>query len=155
MADEIKWTAPESHFFEKTSTWYIGSALLAGLLVIFALWQGNFLFVLFIVIAEILALFWGGQVPRNISYKLDESGFTVGDRFFRFDTFSGYALIENLGGPHYYELVFIQKQALSVYVKAFVPNAQARAVGDLLVTRLSPFEYSPSLSEAIMNRLGL
>ncbi|MDO8601919.1 MAG: hypothetical protein Q7R62_02220, partial [bacterium] len=91
---EIKWTAPESHFFEKTSRWYIGSAILAGLLVIFALWQGNFLFVLFVVIAEVLALFWGGQAPRTISYQLTEAGFIVGDRIFRFDTLIGYALIE-------------------------------------------------------------
>lgn len=155
MADEIKWSASESHFFEKTSTWYIGSAILAGLLVIFALWQGNFLFVLFIVIAEILALFWGGQAPRTLTYELTTAGFTMGDRFFRFEGIAGYALIESLGGPNYYELVFMQKQALATYVKAFVPNAQAQEVGDFLATRLAPFEYSPSVAEAIMSRLGL
>lgn len=155
MADEIKWSAPESHFFEKTSTWYIASAVLAGLLIIFALSQGNFLFVLFVVVAEILALFWGGQAPRTLTYQLTDAGFIVGDRLFRFESLTGYALVESLGGPNFYELVFMQKQALSTYVKAFVPNADAQAVGEFLSARLATFEYSPSLSEAIMNRLGL
>jgi hypothetical protein len=162
MADEqvsatksISWSAAESHFFEKTSTWYIGSAILAGLLVIFGLWQSNLLFVLFVVIAEVLALFWGGQAPRTLTYELSEAGFTVGDKIFRFDTLIAYALVESLGGPNFYELVFQQKQSLSLYVKAFVPNTQAPQVGEFLASRLPVFEYSPSLSEAIMNRFGL
>ena len=152
---EVSWTAPESHFFEKTNTWYIGSALLAGFLVIFSLWQGNFLFVIFIIIAEILALFWGSQVPRTLNYKVDAVGFVAGDQLYRFDKLASYALVESLGGPHYYELVFTQKQTLSVYVKALVPNDVAPRLGELLTARLPAFEYTPSLAEAIMNRLGV
>lgn len=156
MADQqIQWSAPESHFFEKTSTWYIGSAILAGILVIFSLWQGNFLFVVFVVIAEILALFWGGQAPRTLEYSLTDVGVIAGDRLFRFEGLAAYALIESLGGPHFYELVFQQKQALAAYVKLFVPNELAPQVGDFLATRLPTFEYSPSIAEALMNRLGL
>ena len=155
IAGDITWSAPESHFFEKTSTWYIGSAVVAGALAIFGLWQQNLLFVLFVVIAEVLALFWAGQAPRTLTYKLTESGVMVGDRFFRFDSLVGYALIESLGGPSYYELVFSQKQLAASYVKAFVPNEKAQEVGDFLMTRLATFEYTPSLAEAIMNRLGL
>jgi hypothetical protein len=155
MDSEIIWSAPESHFFQKTSTWYIGSAVLAGLLAVFGLWQGNLLFVLFVVIAEVLALFWAGQEPRVLSYALNESGFTAGDRFFRFEGVAAYALVESLGGPNFYELVFLQKQTIAPYVKAFVPNDQAQAVSDFLITRLTAFEYTPSLAEAIMNRLGL
>ena len=154
-AGKIMWSAPESHFFEKTSTWYVGSAVVAGALAIFGLWQQNLLFVFFVVIAEILALFWGGQAPRTLTYELTEQGATIGDRFFRFENLSGYALIESLGGPLYYELVFTQKQTTALYVKAFVPNDKAQEVGDFLAKRLPTFEYSPSLAEAIMNRLGL
>jgi|GEM_PF-966499 len=152
---EVSWSAPESHYFEKTNKWYIGSAIAAGLLVIFALWQGNFLFVVFIVIAEILALFWGGQAPRTLSYKADGIGFTAGDRLFRFENLTGYALVESLGGPHFYELVFTQKQALGAYVKSLVPDDVAPQLAQLLSARLPTFEYTPSLAEAIMNRLGV
>lgn len=152
---EISWSAPESHFFEKSNRWYIGSAIIAGLIIVFSLWQENFLFVAFTVIAEILVLFWGGQKPRTIQYRLTPEGVVVGDRLFRFRNITGYALIESLGGPHYYELVFRQKQIASFYIKALVPNEQAPAIGDFLEGRLERFEYTPSVSEALMSRLGL
>lgn len=152
---EITWSAPETHFFEKTNRWYIGTAIVAGLVVLFSLWQGNFLFVVFTVIAEILVLFWGGQKPKAIAYQLDEEGFTTGTRLFRFQNLTGFALVESLGGPNYFELVFRQKQAVSFYIKALVPNERAEEIGEFLGARLEPFEYTPSLSEALMSRLGL
>lgn len=153
--NEVRWSAPEAHFFEKTSTWYIGSAVVAGLMIIFALWQGNALFAVFVVIAEALALFWGGKAPRTLEYTLNENGIITGDKMFRFENLTGYALVESLGGPHFYELVFTQKQAIATYVKMFVPNEIAPQVESFLEGRLPTFEYSPSLSDAIMNRLGL
>ncbi len=153
---EIKWSAPEFHFFEKGSSWYIITAIIAGILVVFSLWQGNILFVFFTVVAELLVLFWAKQQPRTLSYELNQDGFVVGgEKLFRFNNLTSYALVEDLGGPNYYELVFTQKQPLAPYVKALVPNQSAKAVGDFLQGKLPPFDYDPSLAEAIMKRLGL
>ena len=98
---------------------------------------------------------YAGRAPRTLTYTLTEAGFTAGDRFFRFDNLTGFALVESLGGPNFYELVFTQKQNLAPYLKALVPNERAQELGDFLGSRLATFEYAPSLGEAIMNRLGL
>ncbi len=155
LADSVTWSAPESHFFEKTSTWYIGSAIIAGIVIIFSLWQQNFLFVVFIVIAEILVLFWANEKPRTLNYGLNADGFVAGDRLFRYPNLTAFALVESLGGPNYYELVFRQKQPLAPYVKVLVPNERSNDVGEFLIARLEEFEYTPSVAEALMSRLGL
>jgi hypothetical protein len=151
----IAWSAPESYFFEKSNNWYIGSAIVAGIIIVFSFWQGSLLFVFFTIIAELLVLFWGKQKPRTLAYQLVTDGFVIGNRLFRFNNLKGHALIESLGGPNYHELVFEQKQPLAPYVKAFVPNELADQVRAFLEARLSVFDYEPSLAEAIMSRLGL
>src|SRR5580700_3929311 len=78
MAFEIKWQAPEYEFQEKGVSWYWLSIIAAALIVGFSVWEKNFLFGLFIVIAEILFIVWGNQQPRLVSFVMNESGLEIG-----------------------------------------------------------------------------
>lgn len=60
---EIKWQAPEYEYREKTVSWYWISIVVAALVIAFSVWQKNFLFGFFIVIAEMLFIVWGNRTP--------------------------------------------------------------------------------------------
>lgn len=75
----VTWQAPEFEYHPKGASWYWGSIAVAVILVAIAAWQANFLFGLFIVIAEILMLVWGNKEPRPITFVLNEKGVFIED----------------------------------------------------------------------------
>src|SRR5271154_1210216 len=75
---EIKWIAPEFEYHEKDISWYWMTIIIAAIIIAFSVWQRNFLFGLFIVIAEILVIAWGNKTPRPFSFKMNEDGFEIG-----------------------------------------------------------------------------
>ncbi len=76
-AFEIVWRAPEYEFHEKGVSWYWLSIIAAAIVVAFAVWEKNFLFGLFIVIAEILLIVWGNREPRLVGFSINESGVAI------------------------------------------------------------------------------
>lgn len=75
----IAWRAPEFEYHPKSASWYWASVAVATLMIAAAVWQRNFLFGLFIVIAEILILIWTSREPDTIEFTLNEKGFEIGD----------------------------------------------------------------------------
>lgn len=67
---ELVWIAPEFEVEEKRPAWFWASIGIAVLMLAAAIWQQNFLFGVFIVIAEILVIVWGNEQPRDIEFRL-------------------------------------------------------------------------------------
>ena len=78
----IEWRAPEFEYHPKGVTWYWVTIIASVLLVAIAVWQKNFLFGFFIVIAEILILVWGNREPDVHDFKITEHGITIEGRHF-------------------------------------------------------------------------
>ncbi len=74
---KIEWQAPEFEYREKDISWYWLSIIVAVLILSVSVWQKNFLFAAFVVMAEMLILVWAGRKPREISFSLDEKGLTI------------------------------------------------------------------------------
>ena len=80
----LRWEAPEFDHHPKNVSWYWISILIAILLLALAVWQKNFFFGVFIVIAEVLVLAWASVEPPMIKFELTEKGLRVGPkRFYR------------------------------------------------------------------------
>jgi hypothetical protein len=77
---ELIWVAPEYEFREKTVSWYWISICLAVLLIAFAMWQKNYLFAVFLVIAEILILVWASEEPKLVKFSLSSKTLAVGNK---------------------------------------------------------------------------
>ncbi len=58
---EINWEAPEFEYREKDVSWYWISIIAAAAIIAFSVWQRNFLFGFFIVIAEMLVIDGAGE----------------------------------------------------------------------------------------------
>ncbi len=68
----IHWQAKEFEFAPKSAIWYWLSVILAVALIALAVWMKNFLFGFFILVAEILVLVWGSEVPAELDFSLDK-----------------------------------------------------------------------------------
>ena len=77
---ELAWQAPEFEHRPKTMRWYWISIGIALLLLIFALWQADYIFAAFVVIGEIMLLVWGSSEPPMVSFSIGAKGLTIGGR---------------------------------------------------------------------------
>lgn len=78
--EKISWVAPEFEHHEKKVLWSWASIIVAVLLLIQAIISGNFLFGVFIIIAEIMVLIWGNRTPREILFELDNGNLIIEKR---------------------------------------------------------------------------
>src|SRR3989344_609791 len=76
----IKWEAPEFERREKGVGWYWGTIIIAVLMLGAAVWQGNFLFVVLVVIGEILVLVWSGKEPPMVTFRITDKGLFIGEK---------------------------------------------------------------------------
>jgi hypothetical protein len=79
MAFETTWEAPEFEYRPKNISWYWLSIIVSAAIIAFAIWERNFLFGIFIVIAEILFIAWGNETPATIHFVLTENDLSIGE----------------------------------------------------------------------------
>jgi hypothetical protein len=140
---EIRWKAPEFEYYHKDVSWYWLTIILSLLVVALAIWQRNFLFAVFAVIAEVLIIFWGRRRPQKIEFQLNDKGLAIGDKtFYPYGGFLGFAFGEN-------EVIFQKKNRFSPYLKVSVEESKSGEIKKLLSRYLPEIEYEESLVDHI------
>src|ERR1700733_6944474 len=140
---EITWEAPEFEYHEKDISWYWITIIVAALIIAFSVWERNFLFGLFIVIAEILVIMWGSQEPRMVAFVLNDSGIEVGEhKFHALKEFESWSAIEIDNG--WADLVFNFRAKLKVPLKVIVPHDMLDDIRKNLKTVLREVEHETS-----------
>lgn len=146
---DIQWRAPEYETREKTPSWYWLSIAVTSVILALAVWQRNFLFAVFIIIAEILILFWGNEKPRERAFALGEKGIRIDDAppipYSRFDAFS--VLKEE--GSGWAEFALRYRVNLKPSLKVLVPGEKVEAVENLLSSVLSQIEPHDTLTDTL------
>ena len=151
---EINWEAPEFEYISKGVGWYWLTIIAAILLVGLALWQGNFLFAIFVVIAVFLVLTWGSHYPRTVEFKVDDNGLAIGEqKFYPYEDLKGFAVKSGHMDSELAEIVFIKKNRLSPQTKIFIDNSRLKEVKNFLGQHLPELEYEESLIEHIARLL--
>ena len=151
----MSWQAPNFHYQEKSSSWYIWSICIAVVVAIISLFQGNVLFVFFIIIAETLLLTLGKQQPRLMTYEVNATRLVAdGYREYPYTELEGFAIIPDPFAPRYHELVMTPKKRFGTFIKILVPNERAEALKNYLGQYLGQIEYEESISDNILKRIG-
>jgi len=149
---EIIWTAPEFRYVHKDVEWYWMTLIVAGILVLIALWQKNLLFAMFIVIAEVMTIMWAKELPKNIEFKLDKKGIHIGKiKFYGYEELSGFHILENNDET---ELILKTREKLHPYLKIILENNEVPEIKELLKQHLPEIEYEESLSDTIAKIIG-
>ncbi len=151
---ELKWQAPEYEYRQKSISWYWTSIIISILILGAAIWQKNFLFGLFIVIAEILVLSWANRTPPLVDFTLNEKGFSIGTQksyaYTELESFSIDTFNETI-----WPSLFLQfKKRLKPPLKAKIPKERLPEIEKTLKTVLKQTEHQHSMLDTLEEFVG-
>lgn len=151
----ISWSAPEYEFREKTPVWYWTSIVIAILCIIYAVWNSNYLFAVFVVIAEVLIIIWGNEPARMVNFSLSPKGLSIDRKkthpLSAIDHFS----VEDLDHAEWPNLVFHFKKTFHIGFKVHAPRAQLAEIRELLLAAgVRQQEREETLVEILEEFLG-
>ena len=98
---EIRWKAPEHHYYEKTVEWFIILFIIAGAMVFSAFYLSNPLLGIVVIIATALIVVAAVRRPRLIPYSVSVRGIKIGSAFYSMQSITEYSMDEeHRNGPH-------------------------------------------------------
>jgi hypothetical protein len=145
---EIMWEAPEFEYHEKDVSWYWITIIIAALIIAFAILTRNFLFGLFVVVAEPLLIMLANQKPRIIPFLLTDTQIEVGaHKSHALKEFESWSAADIGGG--WADIAFNFRARLKIPLKILVPHDTLDEIRKNLKTVLREVEHETSLIEAI------
>lgn len=152
-SQEITWQAPAFKYYPKDVSWYWMSFIIAILVMAFAIWQKNFLFAIFIFLAEISVLILARRQPESIKFKINDKGITIIDKIYLFNDLEKFCLRPDNESKNFEELILKRKTHFIPYLKILVDAKISSSVRAILSQKLIEEEYEESLLEGILKWL--
>ena len=150
----IAWEAPEAEHIEKSTTWYWASMAVAIVLIAIALWQKNFLFAVFIVIAELAIFMFAGEKPKMWDFTIDEQGVTIeGHKTYKYSTITLYDIHQF--SDEYHELVLQTKSKVHHYIKIFIHAEDEQKIREALNKKVPHGEIEVTFFEFLERLIGI
>jgi hypothetical protein len=149
----MNWKAPEFTFFAKSTVWYTTSIVVALLLILFSFLRGNILFGIFVIVAEILVLYWARQEPSLLEYSFTDTGLSAGEKFYPMNSLSAFSFVADHPDDPYFELVFEPIKVSAKYIKILVPVDIVDGLFAYIEDYLEEFDYDEGISEHLMKKL--
>ena len=150
MEKEIIWSAPEYHHHEKGVAWHWLVIITAIVVVAAALWQKNFLFAIFAVIAAALMTSFGRKQPRTFNFKLSEKGLDIGGKFlYPYETLKGFSIVPNPDDSELSELILRTTKITNPWLRIIIAAQRAEAIKHFLAAHIPEIEYEEKLSDQI------
>lgn len=148
----IEWQAPEFNYVEKEPIWFLSMGLFATLFVIYAIWQQNLLFAIFIIISAVVLIYWAKEKPKTLQFTLNSEGITISDyNSYTWNSLQNFALIKShIEHDHLAELIVKRIDKFNPYVKIHVPVERASEIREYLLKHIKEEEnYMETYSDAI------
>ncbi len=153
-ANVIKWEAPEYEYEPKTVSWYWLSIIISIILIAIALWQKNFLFVVFIVIAELVLIYFSNLLPKVWSFEIDDEGISIisnsgasQKKKYPFSDVLGFDIYPANDG--YKELIIHTNLKLTPYVKMFIFAEDEKKIEEKLLEVTQREEIPHLITDAL------
>ncbi|MEK7149372.1 MAG: hypothetical protein AAB757_00090 [Patescibacteria group bacterium] len=140
----ISWEAPEYEYNPKSVFWYWLSLIISIVLIALSLWQKNFLFAVFIFIAELVLLYFSNRFPKLWGFKIDDTGVAIGDsKFYPFSDIHSFDI--HPVDEEYKELILRMKSKFSPYTKIFIFRDDEKKIEQRLLKFVEKQEIALSL----------
>lgn len=149
----ISWTAPEFEYEPKDVSWYWLSLIISIILLGVAIWQKNFLFAIFIVIAWLIVINMARRLPSFWEFKIDEGGILIhlaqkpdeSNKFYAWQDIEGFDI--HGGINDYKELVIRLKSKLSPFIKINFQNEKENEIAAFCSKFIPRQEYEESAAD--------
>ncbi|MEK7181249.1 MAG: hypothetical protein AAB738_02865 [Patescibacteria group bacterium] len=154
---EIKWEAPEFEYREKTVLWYwVVIAVATGILAL-TVWQKNFLFGVFVIMAGVMIIVWGNREPRMAGFKLTQDGLVIDERkTYAYKEMEGFAL-DDSGEGEWAQMFFKFKSHLKTKLKISLPKTESdeiRKVIGSMAPEVAEVEWEHSFIDSLERLIG-
>lgn len=149
--NEVQWTASEFIAHEKNASWYItlgvGFVIFAAL--IYILTKDKISTVVILLVGLVFGYF-ATRKPRVLIYRLDPSGLTIDKKFYGFERFKSFSIIDEGAIPSIF-LMPMQRfmLPLSLY---YAPDHEDQ-IADFLANYLPIEDRQPDVIERTMRRI--
>ncbi len=150
---EIIWRAAEYKHTEKNVEWYFFIGVAALILIIFSLWQKNFFFAVFILIATVMLFSFSQRRPQIIEFKINKDGVGIQDTFYKYETLESFTIRKR--PEHLDEIIFKRKTAANPFLKLPIDSKSLISVMTIIKENIPETEYQESLLEMLIEFLGL
>jgi hypothetical protein len=145
---QITWDAPEFEYREKQVSWYWLSIIFAALIIAFSVWERDFLFGFFIVVAEILFIVWGSRVPHIVNFILTDNEIDIGGyKSHLLKEFESWSV--NTNGEEWADIAFYFRSRLRTPLAIIVPEEKLAEIRADLKTILKEVEHDPTMIDSI------
>lgn len=145
------WQASEFAANEKNTSWYLILAVTAIALsaITFFITKSPLSIIVILVLAVAVG-FYGNIKPRTLSYSIEELGIKIGEKFYSFNEFKSFSVLEDMAVPSI-NLMPIKKlmMPISIYV---APNDLSK-VADMLGNYLPFEEKQRDFADKLSHRL--
>jgi len=151
---KIEWRAPEFEYNEKGVSWYWLSIITAIVILSVAVWQKNFLFAIFVVIAEILMLVWAGRKPREILFSLNEKGLTIsGNKFYPYSAMETFSVVEGRS-EEWYDISLKLRHGLRQRLIVKTPTKNLAKIEGIVRHYVEKVEHEDSFLDSLERLIG-
>lgn len=118
------WSIPEYDKHKRERNWYIISAVVGLLFLVYSFFSGNFLFAAIIIIGALVIMIHDGQEPLAINFVITDEGLIVGKNFYNYDVLKDFSIVykprENIKNL-YFEYRNVLRPRLSIPLKDMNP----------------------------------
>ena len=91
----FSWNIDEYQKHDRSRRWYIVAVLIGGLLLVYSLISGNYLFTLIVVLYGIILFLQDTQQPMEVFFAITEAGVVVGEKYYPFKEITSYWIVYN------------------------------------------------------------
>lgn len=151
-ARSVTWEAPEHHHIEKTHDWYWALGILTIASTVTALFLGNILFGMLILIGGGILSIAAAREPQIITFAVTARGIRVGNELFPYSSLEAFNIDEeNLLGP---QLIVKSKKMFMPMIVIPLPEDVIDEVDDIVGERLPEEELEEPFFNKVLEFLG-
>ena len=94
MEERVNWQGPEHFHIEKKTEWFLAVGIVALAMVVAAVFLGNYIFALLVVIATFTLMMFASKGPRNVNIEVNHGGIIFGEYFYPYESLESYDIEE-------------------------------------------------------------
>ena len=147
----ISWTASEFIAHNKTFGWYAGLVVVALILAAgIHLITKDFVAPAVVIVAAAFLGYYGSHKPRELEYRLDRRGISVGERQFSYDAFRSFSVIPE---GAFSSIVFMPLKRFALPLTLYYAPQDETKIVNILSDQLPLEERRPDAIDRLMHRI--
>lgn len=149
--DVVRWSASEFIAHNKTSSWY-ALLLLAAAVAAAIIWllTKDVVSAVVVVFAGVMLATFAAHKPRQLTYQLDPSGLTIGQRYYSFNDFRSFSVVPE---GAFSSIVFTPMKRFSAWITIYYDPQDEEKIVSVISQRLPHEERKPDVIDSMMRRI--